>query len=119
MKIYEETNYPTIEQAYEELTREEFAVWIRMMMLPDEILCKGKKHVGKICKYSTNYFYKLMKGLHAKDYITYVKPAILGKPFTIILRKKAMISGVNHFIKLSVSSAIPKLNNDNKNNENA
>jgi hypothetical protein len=103
-KLYEETDCPTIEQAYDELTREAFSVWIRLMVVSSSDLRNGKKDLSKICNYSLNRFYTIMKELYNKGYVSYIKPSRLGTKHTVLLKKRALISGRNHFIKLSSTS---------------
>lgn len=106
--VYEETPYPSIEQAYDELTQEGFGVWIRLMVATPDELCSGKLALSVICNYSAARFYKIMKELYNKDYIKYEKSKQLGTPHRIILNKKAMISGRTSFVKLSSPSIANK-----------
>jgi uncharacterized protein YndB with AHSA1/START domain len=107
--IYEETQHPSIEQSYDELSQEGFAVWIRMMVMTPDELCLGKLAIGKKCGYSVGRFYKIMKELHNKDYVRYNKPPRLGMPHEVILHKRAMISGRNNFVRLSGSPSVSNI----------
>jgi len=98
--IYEETPYPSVEQAFDELSQEAFAVWIRLHVATEDQLCEGKRALGWMCNYSTGRFYKIMKELYCKDYVRYIKPDALGQPHTVVLHKRAMIGGKNHFVRL-------------------
>jgi hypothetical protein len=120
VKHYDDTQYPTIEQAYSELTYRAFAVWIRLMVATPDQLASGKKELSKVCNYSTSHFYTILNELHNKDYIRHT-PAPLYRPHTIILHKRAMIVGRNHFVRLSNPSTPVTISNstlDNMNNNN-
>jgi hypothetical protein len=106
---YEETTHPTIEEAYNELSQEGFAVWIRLMVCTEDQLLSGKRELGKVCNYSVNRFYRIMSELHNKDFVRYIKPEGLGKPHVVLLHKRAMIAGRNHFVRISGSSRVSSL----------
>jgi predicted transcriptional regulator len=103
-KLYEETDHPTIAQAYDELSREAFSVWMRLMVMSNNELQIGKKNLSKVCNYSLNRFYSIMKELYNKGYVAYVKHKRLGTKHIILLKKRALISGRNSFVILSSTS---------------
>lgn len=109
VKLYEETDHPTIEQAYDELSREAFAVWMRLMIMSNKDLQRGKKYLSKLCNYSLNRFYAIMKELYNKTYVSYVKTSRLGSAHIVVLKKRALIEGENSFIVLSKPTPISRV----------
>ena len=103
-KLYEDTDHATIEQAYDELSREALCIWMRLMVMSPNELQSGKKALSKVCNYSLNRFYSIMKELYNKGYVSYVKHKRLGTKHVILLKKRALISGRNSFINLSTTS---------------
>ena len=90
-----------IDEAYDDLTREAFAVWIRMMVDGDVVL-----HVFGITALALRYNYKkrqfstILRQLRNKGYVRFATPP-RGKPAVIKIAKRPLLVGYNRFVKLS------------------
>lgn len=90
-----------LDKAYQELTRDAFAVWIRMMIIPEiELKTLGIKKLAKIFKYSRPGLYSILKELQNGGYIRIESAQKTGYTTKIYIERKAMILGGNHFIRL-------------------
>jgi len=93
--------HATIEQAYDELTKPGFAVWMRLMVTPRHHLSSGRERLATLMGYSRGRFDYILKELYNKGYIGLEKNAMVGKPTSIVLARRAILAGRSHFIRLS------------------
>lgn len=102
-----DVDYPTIEQAYNDLSTKSFAVWIRFMTATQKEL-SSKTSAAKLCQYSLVNFHIILNELHNKGYIKYTGTKRPYAPLQILLSKRAMISGRTNFVMLSGARKITK-----------
>lgn len=91
----------TIHEAYDELSQEAFAVWIRLTMATQHQLDSGRQKVAKILHYSEGRSNTVLRELRNKGYIRLMKGERIGTPTRIEFRRCPLISGRNRFVKLS------------------
>lgn len=91
----------TIEKAYEELSQEAFAVFMRMMVTKPSQLKKGRNKLAILLGYSEGRCNVILRELKNKGYITLIKGPYPGTPTTLKLAKRVILSGPSNFIKLS------------------
>lgn len=90
-----------IEEAYDELSQQAFAVWIRLMTAnPHELI--GRRNIAKLMNYSPSYCDTILRELKHKGYIKFVK-APPGQPSELIIYRRALLSGPSSFINLTNS----------------
>jgi len=92
------TNYIKIEDAFEELGGNVFAVWIRLMMLRDHQLI-GRANVAAAIGIPLSTCNKMLRELELLNYVE-CKNNGLGKKTTVVLIKRAAIIGFNRFVRL-------------------
>lgn len=91
----------TLADAYQDLTREAFAVWVRMMVEPETVLeGTGINKLSKTFQYGRRSFWTILQQLRNKGYIRFATPAP-GSPAAIHITKRPMLVGRDHFLKLS------------------
>lgn len=73
----------TIDQAYDELTRSAFAVWIRLMTERPETLKMGKAKLAALLGYSPRRSDEVLTELARKGYISVIKTRPRGEPAAI------------------------------------
>lgn len=89
-----------LDTAYQELSRDGFAVWVRMHLIPSVTLEQaGIMVLSSTFKYSESGFQSVLKELQACGYIS-LKSGKPGEITKIRLIRKALLIGTNHFIKL-------------------
>lgn len=86
-----------IAEAYDELTRNAFAIWIRMHTMTPNQLAMGRAKIAKVFGYSPDRNNVVMRELFHKGYIVF-EPRGVGKPTTIHLTKRASIRGSAYFV---------------------
>lgn len=91
-----------LEVAYDLLTRQAYAVWVRMMVEPEAVLERsGMEQLAERFRYRQRAFYNVVQELRDKGFIRVISPPRLGEPSAVILSKRALLVGRDHFIKLS------------------
>jgi hypothetical protein len=90
----------SIADAYAELTRNEFAVWIRMMTMDDDELI-GRKKTCERLGYKESRGSAILTELKYKKYISVTPTAGVTSPSRIEVVKRAKISGPNRFVNLA------------------
>jgi len=91
----------TIEIAYNELSQEAFAVWIRMMVAADKDLTSGRKHIATVLGYSEGRSNQILRELKNKGYVQLQPGPHPGIATEIIVARRPIISGRNRFVRLS------------------
>jgi len=91
----------TIEEAYDELTQQAFAVWMRLMTAQPQQLV-GRAAIARMVRYSSSYCDEILRELKHKGYIKFEK-APPGKPSKLIIYRRALLSGPTSFITLTHS----------------
>lgn len=95
-----ETEGITIADAYDQLPRITFAVWIRLAVVPQhELETLGIHKLATKLGYSWMPFYNQVQVLRNSGYLRYVYRG--SKTAQIYLVKRPMLIGVDQFIKLS------------------
>jgi len=90
----------TITEAYNQLPRTAFALWIRMAVHPiHELETLGMYKLAKQFGYSRRTFYDQVQVLRNFGYIRYA--TVHGRASQIRLTKRPLLVGVDQFIKLS------------------
>jgi len=90
-----------IEKAYEELTHAAYAVWTLLMVIGDDVLVGGRTDLAKHIGHSQSRTNEILRELKNKGYIQLIGGESIGEPTKIQLELLAMISGRNHFVRLS------------------
>ena len=91
----------TIEEAFKELSRRAFAVWIRMMVTPPDKL-RGLARMSKMLGCSSRNLRTVLTELRFKNFIELVRLKEGRRGFLEVkLTRRAMLVGADHFIKLS------------------
>lgn len=104
MEIERQPDQPaSIVEAFEELTPQAFAVWIRLMVTSEEELL-GRKRIAKMLKYSLAASDNILNELKHKSYISFQRKKNPGGQVRVVIRRRAIISGRNNFVKLSFFS---------------
>lgn len=91
----------SIEEAYNDLSRNAFAIWIRLMVTPERELEAGRKALARSFGCSVSAFNRTIRELKLKGYVDLVPQAKAGEPSTIVISKRARLVGRDHFVKLS------------------
>lgn len=94
----------TIKEAYDELSQEAFAVWMRLLVTLDSELARGRAHLAATLGYSEGRSNAILRELRHKCYIKFVKAARIGQPTTIQIQRRALISGPARIIRLGGNS---------------
>lgn len=90
-----------LEEAYNDLTREAFAVWIRLMVEPDHVLERaGMWKIAEKCNYGKRQFSNILRQLRNKGYLRY-RSTSPGVPVKLHVAKRPMLIGFDRFVKLS------------------
>jgi len=90
-----------IEKAFNELSQEAFAIWIRLMMASPKQLKSGRTKLAEMTNYSEGRFSVILKELKNNGYVTIHPGPYPGTPSEIKLTRKALIAGKNHFVILA------------------
>lgn len=91
----------SIKVAYDELSQEAFAVWIRLMVTTEEELRAGRGSVARLVGYSEGRSNEILRELKNKGYVEFNKGDHPGLPTEIIITRRPIVSGRNRFVKLS------------------
>lgn len=98
--VNEESTGITIAEAYDQLPRTAFALWIRMAVHPThELETLGMYKLSKKFGYTRRPFYDQIQVLRNCGYLRYASEH--GRVANIRLTKKPLLIGVDQFIKLS------------------
>jgi hypothetical protein len=91
----------SIPDAYQELSRGAFAVWVRMALVPDEDLAKGRAALARTCGYSPAQMNRVLAELQRKKYVAVDNPGAVGAPARLRTPKRPLIvSCHNRFVRL-------------------
>ena len=83
------TEPASIQDAYEELSQEAFAVWIRMMLMTDSDLV-GRQKIAKLLGYSEGRSNAILRELKLKSYIFIERPDMPGEETIVKIRRRAV-----------------------------
>ncbi len=93
-------NYSTIVEAYDKLSQEAFAVWIRLHVVSDKQLKAGRSKIAHVLGYSEARSDAVLRELKLAGYITFQPGNRPATPTAITIHKRCKISGRNHFVRL-------------------
>lgn len=93
----------TIEEAYQELSQEAFACWVRLMVATAEELGAGRGTIARLLNYSEGRSNAILRELKLKQYLRLEPGAYPGLPTSVVIVKRCKLVGRNHFVKLSAS----------------
>ncbi|GAG41452.1 unnamed protein product, partial [marine sediment metagenome] len=92
----------TIEVGYQALTREAFAVWIRLMVEPENVLeSAGLARLAERFNYRERAFKEILRQLRNKGYVRIESPPRPGVPAKLFIQRRVLLVGRDHFIRLS------------------
>jgi len=97
-KAHSDIDPITIPQAYRSLSKQAFAVWIRLLVVPDKQLVNRSK-IAKMLGYSAANSDVVLRELKLKGYITWGRYP--GRPSRLVIRRRAFLSGPTNFVHLS------------------
>lgn len=90
-----------LDVAYDNLSRQAFAVWLRMAVEPQKSLASdGIAALAKRFRYQRRSFAKVLQQLRNAGFIRYTTPAEVGERASIQIVKKPVLVGTNQFVKL-------------------
>lgn len=104
----EEFEPATIIEAYNELTQEGFAVWMRLLVATDAQLKQGRRAISQLVGYSEGRCNVILRELKHKGYIALMRADRPGLPTSIKILRKALISGPARVIRLGRDAPIQK-----------
>ena len=89
-----------VSEAFDELTKTEFAVWLRLCTMTPNQLAIGRNKLYKILNYSQQRACdSILRKLSNKGYILF-EPKGVAKPTGILLAKRPRISSTHFFVKV-------------------
>lgn len=90
-----------LDEAYQDLSREAFAVWLRMAVDPKSVLeHSGVNNLAVRYRYKRRGFFDILRQLRNKGYVRFSTPP-RGDPVSVYIVRRPMLVGVDHFVKLS------------------
>jgi hypothetical protein len=97
----------SIEEAFEDLSRPAFCIWIRMHTMTPNQLAMGRAKIAKVFRYSPDRSTVILRELFHKGYIV---PESRGhfKSTTFHLTKRASIRGSAYFVLTSLKKSTRK-----------
>lgn len=101
--------------AYDELSHEGFAVWIRLLMADSAQLEAGRGELARMLGYSEGRSNAVLRELRAKRYITITPSKRVGLPTTIAINKHGLIGRRSAVVTLrnTLLDDAPEPSNDN------
>lgn len=102
-----------IGDAYNELSRSAFAVWIKLSVVSDEDLHGGRQHLSGLCGYSERRFNEVLLELERSGYITFL-PNGPYQPTTISISRKPLLKQGDKFTRFRAT-----LLSENRDKENS
>jgi len=88
-----------LDHAWRELTRDAFALWIRLMLEPKRALNAGCKSLARRLGMAHRTFMRHLKELRDKGYLRIVSTGAR-MPSVVIITRRAMLVGLSQFITL-------------------
>ena len=107
----EDPSTTTIEKAYDDLSQQAFAVWIRLAVTTNKELI-DRKTISKVLRYSLSQTNVVLTELRRKGYIKLESRANPGRRSKFIFRKRTIISGETRFINLIGKNQLQESAND-------
>lgn len=89
----------TIQTAYKELSKTAFSVWIRLMVADEKELI-GRDNIEEAIGFSQMQTTRILQELRRKGYVESIRKGNHGK-VNLRVRRRALLSGKNSFIRLS------------------
>lgn len=90
----------SIPQAYSQLSRSAFSVWILCSHINDSDFKKGRKRLSEICGYSKAQINRIISELVQKGYLRIESSTIVGYPTRFYMPKRPIIfSHENRFYR--------------------
>jgi hypothetical protein len=87
--------------AYDTLSQEAFAIWMRLHLFTDEQLNSGRLKIASMTGYSESRVNNILRELRLAGYLTFHPSEKPGNTTKIKFAKVCKISGHNRFVKLS------------------
>ena len=81
----------TIQKAYQELTHEGFAVWLRLMVATDAELRAGRGSLARLLGYSERRSNEVLRELNMKGYVDFDTVGG-GRPTRVIIQRRALVN---------------------------
>jgi len=89
-----------LDEAYDALTREAYAVWVRMMLVPSSSLeGAGLAGLARVFRYKERGFREVLRELRNKGYLRVVTPPRPGQKAAIEIVKKPVLVGADRFVR--------------------
>ena len=101
----------TIQEAYNDLTQQAFAVWVRLAVSTDKELF-DRRTIAKTLGYSLSQANLVVTELRRKGYIRFEHYGNPGRRSKLVFRKRTIISGEANFINLSSKISSSELSNE-------
>lgn len=90
-----------IDEAYCDLTREAFAVWVRMSVDSKKVLeHSGVATLAERYRYKRRGFFDILRQLRNKGYVRFNTPP-RGEIVSVFIERRPLLVGADHFVKLS------------------
>ena len=86
----------SIEEAFNELSQEAFAIWVRLMTVPQSEMRLGRKHLSGLLRINRHSMNRYLRELRNNGYIRLVRQP--GLCTEVILTRAVAMSFPNHFI---------------------
>lgn len=89
-----------IRQAFDELTKTEFACWVRLCTMTPNQLALGRNKIYKLLGYQIQRPSDVvMRSLANKGYLMF-HPKGVGKPTAVLIIKRPRIASTHYFVKV-------------------
>jgi len=105
-RIRSDDDPATITEAFKELSKSAFAVWIRLMMVPEKQLV-NRIEMAKLLEYSPAQCNSILRELKQKGYLKMIRGSKVGDPTRFVIKRRAIIAGPNQFLSLSNLTLAP------------
>lgn len=99
-KIDGEDRPATIQEAYNELSQEAFAVWMRLLVAKDTELSKGRGALADLLGYSEGRSNAILRELKHKGYIEFQKSYRIGLPTLVKILRRGLVTGPSRIMKM-------------------
>lgn len=89
-----------IEEAYSELSRNAFAVWMRLVVMePDQL--RGRYEIARLLGYSPGRSNQVLMELKRKGYISFITHGKPFKPTEIFIERRPLVEARGKFVRVN------------------
>lgn len=88
-----------LEEAYKDLSRQTFAVWVRLMVATDEERKLGRKRLAKLLGYGSQRGGEVFRELKRLGYVEWIP--YVGRPSELVVLRRAKIRARTHFVRVN------------------